>query len=169
MKEKKIEKFIENIKQTYSNKNMVLKYNLISSGILFLILYTLLTWTNKFSYLKFILLNGPIFSFFSLLLIVLISLVMGINIGLLRMKYVKSKELGNEKGSILVFLLSFFGTGCPVCGTLILGLLGFPLALNLLPFKGLEINFLTLVLMIFSAYYISKKLDVCESCKVKKR
>jgi len=163
----KCKEFFKNVKLTYKKENGILKFNLISSGILFVILYSLLTWTFLFNFMGLVKLNGYLFSISSIILIILISLATGINLALLKIKFLKSKKLGNEKGTILVFLLSFFGTGCPVCGSLILGLFGAPLALSLLPFKGLEINFLTFVLLIFSAYYISKKLDSCESCKVK--
>jgi len=171
MKNNKIIKFKEIISLSYRDKE-IKKINLITTIISFLILYILLTATSLLNIFYFAKLNGNLFTISSILILVGISVFTGINIALLRFKFLKIK---NEKGKknnkdygYLAFFLSFFGTGCPVCGSLILGFFGVPLGLAVLPFKGLEINILTLILLMISTYYIGKKcINECESCKIK--
>ncbi len=48
-------------------------------------------------------------------------------------------------------------TGCPACTASILSLLGFSMGLSFLPFYGFEINFLAIIFLTFSVFYISSK------------
>ncbi len=48
-------------------------------------------------------------------------------------------------------------TGCPACTASILSLFGFSMGLSFLPFYGFEINFLSIIFLTFSVFYISSK------------
>ena len=154
---------------SYADKNSR-RVSILSSLLVFLVLYSLLTWTVGFNALAYANLNGYAFALGTLMVLLGIAILTGINIALVRHRYLTVKKVEGKDFGPFVFLLSFFGTGCPVCGSLILGFFGIPLGLSVLPLKGLEINLLTLALLIMSTYYIGNITDKqCSSCKPRKK
>src|SRR3989338_8582549 len=78
----------------------------------------------------------------------------------LRHKKKASKSHGIFGGA--GFLTGLFSAGCPMCGAFLFGLFGAPLALFFMPFKGIELRVLALLLMGISVYMIAKSLLECK-------
>lgn len=89
-----------------------------------------------------------------------LSFLFGINITLI-IHDIKTKS----KFGIFAIFTSFFTAGCPLCSLSILSLLipslGLTFLLVLLPFKGLEIQLLGILLLTLSIY-ITKENKICK-------
>ncbi|MDF1498638.1 MAG: hypothetical protein P1P85_04800 [Patescibacteria group bacterium] len=115
--------------------------------------------------------NGFLFTLISLLLGLFISVLFGFYIALLIFrKDMAVKSISKDK------LTSFAGTsanivasGCPSCGVPLLGLIGLPLGLSYLPFKGLELKIISAVFLLISISYISKNIRKSLKCGLGKR
>ena len=81
----------------------------------------------------------------------------------------KSKKIGlkENSSSVLGVVGGALGSGCPVCGATLIGLLGVSGGLAVLPFKGLELKILSLGLLLFSTYKVSEGIFNCKECKIK--
>lgn len=102
-------------------------------------------------------------------LLISTSLLAGINVALLVIKIkntkaVSYKESGLSSGGTIA---SVMATGCSSCGISILSLIGIAGGLTFLPFGGIELGFIGLLLLLFSIYWTSKGISECEICKVK--
>lgn len=75
-------------------------------------------------------------------------------------------RLGKEKIGIAGAFLGFFTSACTICYPLILTAFGIPTALLILPFGGLELQALSIVLLLLSIYFITKNIENCEKCKI---
>lgn len=105
----------------------------------------------------------------SLLTLIIISILFGILVGLISYKTKILKQLSSNKigaiGSIGIFL-GVLAPGCAACGVGIAALLGLGAFFQFLPFKGLEISLVSILLLTYSIYLISKSLlngNVCNS------
>jgi len=115
--------------------------------------------------------NGFLFTLISLLLGLFVSVLFGFYIALLVFrKDMAVKSISKDK------LTSFAGTsanivasGCPSCGVPLLGLIGLPLGLSYLPFKGLELKIISAVFLLVSINYISKNIKRNLECSLEKR
>jgi len=114
------------------------------------------------------------FTITSAIITIVISLLFGINICLL-IYLVHFSQAGNfnKINSALSFgglFSGLFGIGCATCGTFVLssllGLFDLTGVLLFLPFKGEEIGFLGIVLLIFSIYFSLKKITELKICKL---
>jgi hypothetical protein len=110
------------------------------------------------------------FSTGALLLALFGSVLGGINIAL---AYTYMKVRGNaiiKSGfySGMGLVLAFLGIGCPACGTailsLVLGFFGLSATLSLLPYQGLEIGYIGLLLVIFATYSLARKVASPNVC-----
>lgn len=113
------------------------------------------------------------FTVFSAVNTLLIALFFGINVSLFVYYYKKFKQLkefGGAKTSVIGLLVGALGIGCASCGSLVLiGLLsafGLSGLFDLLPFGGEEFSILGLILLIFSTYYLLKKIHQPITCKI---
>lgn len=61
---------------------------------------------------------------------------------------------------------SVLSAGCPTCGAPLFALLGAPTALMTLPFKGLEIKILSILLLLFSIYLLTESIKKKLNCSV---
>ena len=88
------------------------------------------------------------------------SILIGVNIVLLIQNLSLSGASGGFSGSILGLMLS----GCAACTTGALSLAGFSIGISFLPLDGLEFGMLSVLLLTFSALWISEKemKDMCE-------
>ncbi len=157
-----LEQELTAIKQILSGKKYLLIF-LISSFIFFLIFYFLTLWTVTDKSLKiFIMMNGHNYTFFSFLLLGIISLLLGVYVSLFvyKIKLINKKKLIGLTG-VFSFISGVFASGCPMCGAFLFGLLGFPLALFFMPFKGLELRILALLLSSLSVYFLARSLEKC--------
>lgn len=106
----------------------------------------------------------------SLILVVLGSLLGGINISL-AYTYIKIRgEVILKSGLYSGFglLLAFLGVGCAACGTaflsVILGLFGFTAMLQVLPYQGQEIGYIGLIFLSIATYSLAQKVTAPNVC-----
>ena len=141
-------------------KEKYLIITIVTSIIFFSLLY-FLTVINVYEKNIFIyaIMNGTLFTILSLLSSVILSVLLGIYLSL-AIYQINLSRLHTHKSNICTTGALAAGTvvtGCPSCGVPILALVGFPLALMSLPFKGLEIKFLSIIIIIISIYFLTKK------------
>src|SRR3989344_6696466 len=101
-------------------------------------------------------------------LIVLISLLAGINLTLLTYKFSLAMP-SSDKGSIIGFAGIIGGalsSGCSACTLPLISILGISSSFAVLPLKGEEFTILAIVLLLISLYLTSKSI-VSKTCKVK--
>lgn len=114
--------------------------------------------------------NGFWFTIVSFLLSLVIAVFFGAYIALLffRKDIVKAKAAANKATSGVGVITGIVASGCPSCGTPLLGLVGFPLGLFSLPFRGLELKVLSIAFLLLSIYLISKNVrkNLTRSCPV---
>ena len=134
----------------------------IATSVIFFSLLYFLTVINVYQKSIFIyaIMNGTLFTIFSLLSSMILSVLFGIYLSLAIYKINLSKSHSHKSNICTTGALTAgtVVTGCPSCGIPLLALVGFPLALMSLPFKGLEIKFLSIIIIIISIYFLTKKL-----------
>lgn len=98
--------------------------------------------------------------------LIITSILVGLNISLIA---IALGRLKNQKVRLSVgggTLLAFVATGCSACGLSIISLFGLSAAsFTFLPFKGVELNIIAALLLLFSFFYSLRKLN--EVCEVK--
>ena len=111
--------------------------------------------------------NGTWYTIGSLILTALISIMLGLYLAVWRFR----RELAAARNTAGHAALSASGAlggllaaGCPTCGAPLLALLGAPLALLALPFRGLELKALSLILIFLSVYSLAENLYKQLSC-----
>lgn len=114
--------------------------------------------------------NGGWFTIISLTLSAVIAILVGLYLALVifRRDIVKAKSIGNKVTGYGGVITGIIASGCPSCGVPLLGLIGFPLALYSLPFKGLELKVLSILFLVVGIYLISKNINknlVCQQQK----
>src|SRR3989344_3335578 len=151
-------------------KNLLKQKIYFRMFLLSLIFYLLLS-----TYLIYYFFNG-FYSFFNysikyypylnILFTLILSFLFGINLTLIIFRFKEIKKYNNESGTcIFTGIISLFSAGCPVCSLSILTLFlpgifaGFSLAI--LPFKGLEIQLLGIIVLLISIYILTKE-NVCK-------
>lgn len=98
-------------------------------------------------------------------LLIITSILVGLNLVLLVLTIKGLRE--NSRVSLVVggaSILSVAAVGCTSCGLSLLSILGFSVALAILPFDGLTVHFISLALLLFSIFYILKRLKAV--CKI---
>jgi len=105
----------------------------------------------------------------SLGLSILISIFFGIDVALIVYKFKLSKKMGfkESSSSVLGAVGGAIGSGCPICGATIIGLLGVSGGLAALPFNGIGLKVLSLGLVLFATYKVSESIFNCKKCKIK--
>ena len=138
----------------------------ISSILFFIVLYFLtLATTTEHSMRIFIEMNGANYAAFSFLSLAAIALLFGLYSALLVHKtQLRAKSKASGAFGLTGFIGSVFSAGCPMCGAYLFGLLGMPLALFFMPFKGIELRVLTIILLMASIYFVAKSIKKCENC-----
>lgn len=166
-----MQKRYEMIKKILFLKEIVRKYSLlfiISSLIFFIVFYLLtLATTTEHSLSIFIMMNGISYTILTFFLLAVIALLLGVYISLVVYSFkikIKAKKIGGSIG-VIGLIVGLFSAGCPMCGAFLFGLLGFPLALFFMPFKGLELRVLSILLLLFSVYFLAKSLNKCKIYK----
>lgn len=104
---------------------------------------------------------------FELTLQVLNGLFLGVNLVLLIKTIHHLHGMGGVKISVGgAALISLVTAGCGACGVTILSVLGLSTSLSFLPFHGIEIQIVSLVILIFSSWYMLKKLTDSQICSL---
>ncbi len=102
-------------------------------------------------------------------LLIVTAILTGINLSLLGKKLKNLKKEGNLKlvvgGSTLIGIV---GSGCASCGLPILALLGLSGSIAYLPFRGMELSYLSVILLLFSLYQLIKANNKNE-CEIVKK
>lgn len=154
------------IKNVLSKRNYFILFASVTI-VFFLIFYllTLATTTDQ-SLSIFIMMNGLDYAISTFFLLAVISLLFGIYISLLVYKIrmnLKGKKMMSIFGGSGGFIVGLFGAGCPMCGSVIFALFGAPLALFFMPFKGLELRVLSIMILSLSVYLVSKNIYCCKT------
>jgi len=110
-----------------------------------------------------------IFPLDKLILTIVLSLLIGINVATL-IFYLKKRIIAyNAAGtSLLGTITGILGIGCFTCGSVILtSILGYSTAvafISLLPFKGLEIGITGGLVLLFSIYLLTRRIQQSNLC-----
>ena len=102
------------------------------------------------------------YAIFNLLFTLILAFLLGINLSLIIYRFKEAKKYNNESGTgIFTSILSLFGAGCPVCFFTVISLIipgvSVVSSLAVLPFKGLEIQLLTIILVLISIFTLTKQ------------
>jgi len=159
----------EALKEVYTSK----KYFVVTLVVAMVLLlfnalvsnYSLLFSNFSFS-LFFFLLKGTLISMttLSILLLIVMSVLAGV-IAAMTVYLVKRQVKVNLKASSSSVLVSLIAPSCPSCAMGFLSVLGFGGFLAVLPFKGLELGFLGIGLLVASTVYLSKKI-ITKTCSI---
>lgn len=98
-------------------------------------------------------------------LILFTSVLVGLNLVLL-FETLKNLRQSSNVGLVVggSSIVSIAAVGCTTCGLTFLSILGLSSVLTTLPFDGLTVHLISLVLLVFSTFYMLKKLAVV--CKI---
>ncbi len=146
------------------------KYFLIALGtaiIVFSLLYYFMVATvAKNSFKTALMMSGVNYIYASFLLVLILSLLFGIYFSLVIFKLSFSMSIGKQgiAGSI-GSLVGAFGVGCPTCGAFLFALIGAPLALMYLPFRGIELQIIGIFILVMSIYFTGK--SIYSNCGIK--
>lgn len=106
-------------------------------------------------------------SIHSIILLFINSLLVGINLTLVVKTIRVLEDMGGVKVSVGgATLLGLISTGCSSCGLSILSVIGLSASLSFLPFHGLEIQLLATAVLLFSTWYMMRKLLQSGQCKL---
>lgn len=102
----------------------------------------------------------------NILFTLILAFLFGINLALIIFRFKEVHNYNNESGTgIFTSILSLFSAGCPVCSFTILSFLipgiSVTFTLAILPFKGLEIQLLGILLLLISIFVLTKE-NVCK-------
>ncbi len=149
-------------------KNYFLAFAGVSIMIFALLYYLTLATTTDQSISIFIMMNGVNYASATFVLLGVIALLSGIYVSLLIFK-IKMKGMAIAGSSIGLsgIIAGIFGAGCPMCGSLVFGAFGAPLALFFMPFKGIELRVLSIILLSISIYFLARSLNKCNYPKTK--
>lgn len=113
--------------------------------------------------------DGPLFTTASVALSLTISILFGIYIALFVFRRDLMKDDKNSKAVISGIggtITGVVAAACPTCGAPMLAIFGAPLALMSLPFQGLEIKVLSILLLILSVYLLTESIEKKIKCAV---
>ncbi len=113
---------------------------------------------------------SPFYITTSIGLTVIISALAGINFAMMAYKIKRMKMMNSIKSnSSAVFGGAFaaFTPGCPACTAPLAVILGAVGGLSLFPMQGLELKFISVGVLIFSVYWITRGLQSRSCCSIK--
>src|SRR3989344_6638243 len=123
---------------------------------------------NLSAYLRFlfslILDFRKVISLSSFIFILILSLLFGIFLSLLIFKTSTKIRIDKKTGFVggLAVFLGIFAPGCAACGVGLVSLFGLGAGfLSFLPYDGIEISVLSIIVLIFTIFKISKDLTIC--------
>lgn len=134
----------------------------VISAVILAALSYYLTVVNVYQYsiLIYAEMSGVLFTVISLLFSLIIAILFGVYLSLLffRRDVVKARAAANKAVSSVGTVSGIVAAGCPACGAPLLGFLGFPLGLFSLPFRGIELKFLSIIFLILGIFLIFKNI-----------
>ncbi len=154
-------KIVKTVLSSWKYRIISLVFGLLFFGALYYFLVATVADNNIWIS---VMMSGPFFITWSIVNILIISTLSGILLSMTIFKFSSYKKI--EGKGILGFIgsgIAAFGVGCPTCGAFLLGLIGMPLALMYLPFRGLELQILGILILITSIYFTGKSIKgVCK-------
>ena len=108
------------------------------------------------------------FTLVTLVLNLAIAIFFGIYIALLfyKKEVVKNKSISDKITGIGGTAAAILASGCPACGLPLFAFLGFGAFISYLPYKGIEIKIISLILLLISIYLITKNIEKNLACKI---
>ncbi len=113
---------------------------------------------------------SPFYVVTSIGLTVVISALAGINFAMMAYKIKRIKMMNSVKSNssaILGGAFAAFTPGCPACTAPLAVILGAIGGLSLFPMQGLELKFISVGVLIFSVYWITRGLESKSCCSIK--
>lgn len=113
---------------------------------------------------------SPSYILTSIGLTVVISILAGINFAMMAYKFKRVKMMNSVKSNssaILGGAFAAFTPGCPACTAPLAVILGAIGGLSLFPMQGLELKFISVGVLIFSVYWITRGLEKRSCCRIK--
>ena len=103
--------------------------------------------------------------------LIIVSILLGILFSLITYKVSAGSVSKSRKagvfGSVGVFLAAL-APGCAACGIGLLSVLGLSATvLTVLPFEGLELSIISIGILSFSIFKITKDMNTCDACQIK--
>jgi hypothetical protein len=154
-----------------SNVLRIKKYALIGiiSGVSLGIIYYFLTMSMLPTHFDAAIELAPYYILTSIGLTIAISTLAGINFAMMAYKMNQIKKMNSVKSnSSAIFggIFAAFTPGCPACTAPLAVILGAVGGLSLFPMQGLELKFISVGVLIFSIYWITKGLQNKSCCKI---
>ena len=112
---------------------------------------------------------APHYFLTSIGLTVAISSLAGINFAMMAFKINQMKKMNSVKSnSSALFggVFTAFTPGCPACTAPLAVILGAVGGLSLFPMQGLELKFISVGVLVFSIYWITRGLQSKSCCKI---
>ncbi len=154
-----------------SNVLKIKKYALIGiiSGVGLGIIYYFLTMSMLPTHFDAAVELAPHYILASIGLTIVISTLAGMNFAMMAYKMNQIKKMNSVKSnSSAIFggIFAAFTPGCPACTAPLAVILGAVGGLSLFPMQGLELKFISVGVLIFSIYWITKGLQNKSCCKI---
>lgn len=154
------------IKLVFKNRRyLVFSFFFASISFSFLYYFLVAKVADKSIWIS-VMMSGEGFVTFSIVSSLLISILSGILFSMILFKFNNFRSF--EGKGFFGFIgsgIGAFGIGCPTCGAFLFGLIGMPLALTYLPFRGLELQVLSVLILLVSVYFTGKSINGV--CKIK--
>ena len=154
-----------------SNVLRIKKYAIIGiiSGVSLGIIYYFLTMSMLPTHFDAAVELAPHYILTSIVLTIAISTLAGINFAMMGYKMNQIKKMNSVKSnSSAIFggIFAAFTPGCPACTAPLAVILGAVGGLSLFPMQGLELKFISVGVLVFSIYWITKGLQNKSCCKI---
>ncbi|NCN51383.1 hypothetical protein GW931_00015 [archaeon] len=157
---------LELIKLVFNSRKYIwisLIFGILSFGILYYLLVVKVA--NQDIWIS-VMMSGALFVTLSIVSITLMSFLSAILFSMILFHFNNFRK-GSEKGffGFIGSGIAAFGVGCPTCGAFLFGLIGMPLALTYLPWRGVELQLVGILILILSIYLTGKSIKGI--CKIK--
>ena len=154
-----------------SNVLRIKKFAIIGivSGVGLGIIYYFLTMSMLPTHFDTAVELAPHYILTSIGLTIAISTLAGINFAMMAYKMNQIKKMNSVKSnSSAIFggIFAAFTPGCPACTAPLAVILGAVGGLSLFPMQGLELKFISVGVLVFSIYWITKGLQNKRCCKI---
>ena len=148
------------------------KYALVAGAVALAVsgLSYYLTVVNVFEKSIFIYaeMNGVLFTIITILLGLAVAILFGLSSALLvlRRDIIKAGAGSGRAAGLGGAIFGLLASGCPSCGAPLLGLVGLPLGLFSLPFKGIELKLVGVAFLLLSVKLIEKNIEKNLICQI---
>ena len=141
----------------------------VISGVGLGLIYYFLTMSMLPSHLDTTMELMPSYIITSITLTITVSALAGINFALMAFKIKRMKMMNSVKSNssaVLGGAFAAFTPGCPACTAPLAVILGAVGGLSLFPMQGLELKFISVGVLVFSIWWITRGLQSKSCCKI---